>query len=181
MSQIENRERTLRRVVAVLDLPAEWIGKTSAWLILPMVGALVYEVVSRYAFGAPTIWAYDVTFMFYGTIFMVGAAYALREDQHVRADFLYNALPVRWRGAIDAFFYILFFFPAIAIFTYVTFGYAARSWSMQETMPSSPWMPYIYPFKSVMPLTGALLLLQGVSETIKSLYSVVTNKPFRIE
>lgn len=174
----ERPNNAIRRFVTILDFPAKWMGKAAAWLILGMMGALVFEVISRYVFGAPTVWAYDMTFMFYGTIFMIGAAYALGQDQHVRADFLYNVLPVRWQGVIDAFFYLFFFFPAIGIFTWLTYEYAARSWMMQETMPTSPWMPIIYPFKTVMPVTGVLLLVQGASETIKSLYSVATNERF---
>ncbi|MFC3104689.1 TRAP transporter small permease subunit [Salinisphaera aquimarina] len=167
--------------MAVLDLPGIWVGKAAAWLILPMTGALVFEVISRYAFGRPTSWAYDMTFMFYGSIFMLAAAYTLGRDQHVRADFLYNILPVRWQGASDAFFYFFFFFPAIGIFTWLTYQYAWRSWSIGESLVSSPWQPIIYPFKMVMPVTGALLLIQGLSETIKCLYCVVTNKRFTAE
>ncbi len=179
MTQSTDKEQSFRRAIEILDMPAVWLGKTAAWLILPMAGALVYEVVSRYVFGAPTIWAYDVTYMFYATIFMIGAAYTLCRDEHVRADFLYNRLSLRWQGVIDATCYIVLYFPAIGVFTWLTYQYAMRSWGMHETIPTSPWMPVIYPLKTVMPVAGLLLLIQGASELLKSLYCVVTNKRFR--
>lgn len=179
MTTRKTPEQTLRAVVAVLDWPGYWIGLLCAWLIVPMVAILVYEVVSRYLFDAPTIWAYDMTYMLYGSIFMLGAAYALGRDSHVRADFIYTWLPVRWQGFIDACFYLFLFFPALAIFTWLTLNYALQSWHMGERIPTSPWMPIIYPYKTVMPVTGLLLLIQGISEFLKSLYCVVTNRRFR--
>lgn len=176
--QVSEREQKLRRIVEILDLPAIWIGKAAAWLIIPMVGALVYEVVSRYVFDAPTIWAYDITYMLYAAVFMLASAYALARGEHVRADFFYNSLPVRWQGLIDAACYLIFFFPALAVFTWLTYEYALQSWMTGETIPTSPWMPVIYPLKTVMPVTGALLLIQGLSELLKSLYSVATNQRF---
>lgn len=172
-------ERRLRLVVAALDVPGRWVGKTAAWLIVPMVGVLVYEVISRYVFDSPTIWAYDITYMLYGALFMLGAAYTLQRDAHVRADFFYNILPVRWQGVIDATFHLFLFFPAIGIFTWLTAGYAYSSWISHERIPTSPWMPIIYPFKTLMPVTGLLLLIQGFSEFLKSLYCVVTNERYR--
>lgn len=169
----------LSPIIEMLDLPGRWVGKTVAWLIVPLIGVLVYEVVMRYVLNAPTIWAYDLTYMFYGTIFMLGAAYTLGRDAHVRAEILYQALSPRGQASLDAFFYLLFFFPAIGIFTWLTAGYALDSWQMEERIPSSPWMPIIYPYKTVMPITGLLLLIQGLSELLKSLYGIMTNRRYR--
>lgn len=179
MSSWQRRAESLKPIIAVLDLPAHWVGKAAAWLIVPLVGVLVYEVFMRYVLNSPTIWAYDLTYMFYGSIFMLGAAYALGRDAHVRADFIYQHLSPRGQGAIDGFFYLVFFFPAIGIFTWLTFEEAMHSWQIGERIPSSPWMPIIYPYKAVMPVTGALLLVQGVSELLKNLYSILTNNYFR--
>lgn len=175
------REARFRRIARVLDFPGMLVGKAAAWLILPMVGALAYEVVARFGFNRPTIWAYDVTYMFYGAMFMLCAAYTLGRDAHVRADFLFNILPPRWQGVIDALFIVLLFFPAMYLFTESTIGYAAISWERGERIPSSPWMPIIYPLKATMPIAGALLLIQGVSELVKSLFCILSNRRFREE
>lgn len=179
MALTEDGERRLRRTVAILDLPALWAGKLVAWLIVPMIGALITEVVMRYIIGRPTIWAYDITYMLYGTLFMLGAAYTLGRNGHVRADFLFNIMSPRWQGLIDGAFTLLLFFPAMLFFTLATYDYAAVSWMREERIPTSPWMPIIYPLKTVMPVTGALLMIQGVSELLKSIYCIATNRPFR--
>lgn len=174
-------EHRLRRVTALLDLPGIIVGKAAAWLIVPMMFALVYEVVARFAFNRPTIWAYDATYMLYAAMFMLGAAYALGRDAHVRADFLFNVLSPRTQGMIDALFILCLFFPAMYLFTMVTWDYAAVSWRRGERLPSSPLMPIIYPLKTVMPVTGALLLIQGFSELLKSGFAIATNRRFRQE
>lgn len=179
MTLTQAQERRLRQVTWWLDQPGYWVGKLVAWLILPMMGALVYEVVMRYGLNQPTLWAYDMTYMFYGTMFMLGAAYTLGRGAHVRADFLFNIMSPRWQGIIDGVFTLILFFPAIFFFTWVTFDFAVVSWDRGERAMTSPWMPPIYPLKTVIPIAGALLLIQGVSELLKSLYCVVTNRRFR--
>lgn len=179
MRMTPERERRLRRATEILDLPAVIVGKAAAWLILPMTGALVYEVIARFGFNRPTMWAYDATYMLYGALFMLGAAYTLGRDAHVRADFLFNVLPPRWQGTIDALFIVFLFFPAMYFFMLATFDYALVSWQRGERIPTSPMMPIIYPLKTVMPITGLLLLIQGVSELLKSYYSIASNRRFR--
>ncbi|WP_099865569.1 TRAP transporter small permease subunit [Pararhizobium haloflavum] len=179
MTQLD--EARLRKAVAILDLPGRIVGKAAAWLIIPMVGALAYEVIARFGFNSPTMWAYDATFMLYGTLFMLGAAYTLGLDSHVRADFLFNVLSPRWQGLIDGSFTLLLFFPAMYFFTVATFDYALTSWMRGERIPTSPMMPIVYPLKTVMPITGALLFVQGFSELLKSYYSIRTNTRFRSE
>lgn len=176
MSMQRNR---LFQIIHLLDQPARWVGLVAAWLIFPLMGALVYEVVARYVFNSPTVWAYDITYMIYATMFMLGAAYALYRGSHVRADFFYNALSPRAQGLIDATLYLVLFFPSIAFFTWRTGEFALTSWMQGERITTSPWMPAIYPLKTVMPVTGVLLLIQGVSETLKSLYAVSTNTLYR--
>ncbi|MEY8840637.1 TRAP transporter small permease subunit [Cribrihabitans sp. XS_ASV171] len=173
------REHRIRRITHWLDMPAMIVGKAAAWLILPMIVALVWEVVARFGFNRPTAWAYDATYMLYGALFMLGAAWTLGRDSHVRADFLFNVLPPRWQGVIDALFIVFLFFPAMYFFTEATWEYAAKSWMRGERIPTSPMMPIIYPLKTVMPITGILLLIQGVSELIKSYYNIATNRRFR--
>ena len=159
------------RTIRTLDRVSIVSGKAVAWLIIPMVGSLVYEVVARYLFNAPTEWAYDMTFMLYGTFFMLGAAYTLQKKGHIRTDSFYTAWSVKRQGWTDALCYLIFFFPALIAFLFVTWDYFAISYARQERIVTSPWMPIVYPFKFVMPLATALLLLQGVSEFIKSVYA----------
>ena len=169
----------LLRILRILEIPAIFFAKAGAWLILPLTAALVYEVVSRYIFNAPTIWAYDVTYMLAGTLFMLGSAYALRNGSHVRADFLLSALRPRWQALVDLVLYLVVYFPAIALFFMSSLGFATQSWQQLETYPQSPWVPIIYPLKTVIPVTCALLLLQGVAEVLKAQWTLRSDLPFQ--
>jgi TRAP-type mannitol/chloroaromatic compound transport system permease small subunit len=139
-----------------------------------MTLAVTYEVVARHFFRAPTMWAYDVTYMLYGTHFMLGTAYTLMRVGHVRTDMLYQHWSVRRQNLIDAIGYLFFFFPAMALLLYFGWQEAAHAWAIGEVSDASPWRPIIYPFKAVIPLTALLLLIQGVAEFLKSLYSIRT-------
>lgn len=163
--------RILTALIRALDPVSLWTGRIVAWLILPMVASLVYEVTARYAFDAPTVWAYDMTFMLFGGYFMLGAAYTLLRKGHIRTDSFYGAWPPRVQGWVDVACYLGFFFPAMIIFTWIGWDYFAKSWQQGERIVTSPWMPIVYPFKFVLPLSGLLLVLQGVSEFLKSLYA----------
>jgi TRAP-type mannitol/chloroaromatic compound transport system permease small subunit len=161
------------RCIRIIDAITEWGGKAIAWLVIPLIGSLVYEVFARYFFHAPTVWAYDVTYMIYGTLFMLGSAYTLLKGGHIRTDILYRMFSVRWQGIVDASLYLLFYFPGILLFFLAGWEYAAQSWEMQERTAVSPWRAYIFPFKTVIPVTLFLLLLQGVSELLKSVHAAV--------
>lgn len=163
--------KALVTAIHVLDDISVWTGKVVAWLIFPMVGGLVYEVVARYAFNAPTEWAYDMTYMLYGSFFMLGAAYTLQQKGHIRTDTFYSEWSVRKQGAVDAICYLLFFFPGLVVFLVVTWDFFVVSFERGERVVSSAWMPVIYPVKGALVVAVALLLLQGVSEFIKSLYA----------
>ncbi|MBS3906001.1 MAG: TRAP transporter small permease subunit [Syntrophaceae bacterium] len=163
-------EKTFR-IIRVIDALSDWSGRMTSWLVFPLVGGLGYEVFARYCFKAPTIWAYDVTYMLYGGVFMLGAAYTLYKKGHIRTDMLYHKFPVRWQGIVDASMYLFFFFPGMLLFLIIGGDYAYESWVMKERASISPWRPPIYPFKTVIPLTALLLLIQGASEFIKSLYA----------
>lgn len=163
----------LRRAIAFLDGVSLWSGKIVAWLIFPMVGSLVYEVIARYAFNAPTVWAYDMTYMLYGSFFMLGSAYTLLRKGHIRTDMFYMNWPVRRQGWVDTMCYVLFFFPGMIAFLVVSWDFFWISWERGERIVTSPWMPIVYPFKAAIPLATLLLLLQGVSELLKSLYAAL--------
>lgn len=159
--------------IRIIDSISIWSGKLTAWLIVPMVLALCYEVVSRYFFESPTIWAYDVTYMLYGSFFMLGAAYTLERGGHIRTDSFYGTWSARRQGLVDAVCYFLFFFPGLIAFLWFSWEFFYSSWQRNEATVTSPWMPIIYPFKFVLLVSTALLVLQGISEFLKSVYAAV--------
>jgi len=173
MTSYQSLPLALRRVVWVIDTISVWSGKLFCWLIIPMVLCLVYEVFARYLFDAPTVWAYDATYMIYGSHFMLGAAFTSVRQAHVRTDFLYQNWSPRWQGTVDATLYACLYFPAIGLFTWAGYDFASVSWEQREVGITGPWAPPLYPFKTVIPVTGAMLIMQGVSEFIKSLYAAV--------
>jgi TRAP-type mannitol/chloroaromatic compound transport system permease small subunit len=157
-----------------IDRFTDIIGQGVAWLNVPLVIAVAYEVIARYAFSAPTIWSFDVTYMLYGTIFMLGAAYALHKGAHIRTDFFFEAWSTRTKGVVDSVAYIFFFFPSLFIFLIVSGNEGWYAFTINEVSEQTPWRPILWPFKWVVPLTCLLLLIQGVSETIKSVFAAVT-------
>ena len=170
--------RLLAPMVRVIDRFAELCGVVIAWLMVPLVAAVVYEVVARYAFAAPTIWSFDLTYMLYGAMFMLGAAYALRVGAHIRTDFFWERWSLRTRGVIDSVAYVVFFFPGIALFFWVGWDEAWYAYDIGEMSEQTPWRPVLWPLKACVPLAAALLLLQGISELTKSLYAALTGQAF---
>jgi len=159
------------KAIALLDAISLWSGRIIAWLIIPMVLSLVYEVVARYIFDAPTEWAYDMTFMLYGSFFMIGSAYTLFKKGHIRTDSYYGGWSTRTQGWVDTICYLVFFFPPLIAFLVVGWDYFLRSYLQGERIVTSPWMPIVYPFKLAIPVATALLLLQGLSEFMKSVWA----------
>jgi TRAP-type mannitol/chloroaromatic compound transport system permease small subunit len=159
------------RLVRIIDQFTDTTGTWVAWLNVPLVAAVAYEVLARYLFNAPTIWSFDVTYMLYGTIFMLGSAYALHKGAHIRTDFFFEKWSIRTRGMIDSIAFIVFFFPSIFVFLLVSGAEGWYAFEIGETSEQTPWRPILWPFKWVVPLTCLLLLIQGVSETIKCVYA----------
>ncbi len=170
-SAIAHAPRTLARTISIIDSISIWSGKIVALLIIPMVASLVYEVTARYLFNAPTIWASDLSTMLYGAFFMLGSAFTLQRQQHIRTDFIYEKWSIRTKGIVDSILYITLYFPGLGIFLWVGWGFAWKSSMLQERIISSPWMPYIWPLKLAIPIATLLLLIQGISELLKSLYA----------
>jgi TRAP-type mannitol/chloroaromatic compound transport system permease small subunit len=162
------------RLVRSIDKFTDTTGTWVAWLNVPLVLAVSVEVISRYLFDAPTIWSFDVTYMLYGTIFMLGSAYALHKGAHIRTDFFFEKWSIRTKGMIDSIAFIVFFFPSIFVFLLVSGAEGWYAFEIGETSEQTPWRPILWPFKMVVPLTCLLLLIQGVSETIKSVYAART-------
>jgi TRAP-type mannitol/chloroaromatic compound transport system permease small subunit len=174
----EGLSPALISVIKVIDKISEWSGLIVCWLIIPLVGSLFWEVVARYVFSAPTIWAYDLSYMLYGAFFMLGAAYALYRGGHIRTDMLYQNWSPRRQGAIDAVCYLFLFFPAMLFMLWMGGQEAWHAWDIGERSDASPWRPILYPLKAVIPVTALMLLVQGISEFLKSVYAVRTNRLF---
>ncbi|MGI9383905.1 MAG: TRAP transporter small permease subunit [Methyloligellaceae bacterium] len=171
----ENTERRIRGVVRVIDGVNDWIGSyILALLTIPLLYVVCHEVISRYIFDAPTDWSYELTYMLYGSYFMLGAAYTLLKGGHVRTDIFYNNWSYRRRGIIDSFLYFFCFFPGMIFFFIFGFQEAIHAWEIGERSDATPWMPSLVPFKATIPAAAALLLLQGTSELLKSFYAAVT-------
>jgi TRAP-type mannitol/chloroaromatic compound transport system permease small subunit len=171
---LHNAPPSVAKLIRFFDRVSIVSGKAVGWFILPMSLSLVYEVVSRYLFNAPTIWASDLSNMLYGAFFMLGSAYALQRQQHIRTDFLYGKWTIRTRGIVDSACYIGLYFPALIFFLWVGTEFAYRSVLFNERVVTSPWMPIIWPLKIAIPVSTVLLLMQGVSELLKSLHAART-------
>jgi TRAP-type mannitol/chloroaromatic compound transport system permease small subunit len=138
---------------------------------MPLILGVTYEVVARYLLNAPTVWAYDLAYMLYGSIFMLGAAYALRHGAHVRTDFLYNGWSDRRKALVDAVGYLLFL-PALFFYLRSLGSHAKHSWDIGELSIESAWRPPLYPFKGMMVVAIVLLLFQSAVEFLRALATV---------
>ncbi|GAA0594901.1 TRAP transporter small permease subunit [Craurococcus roseus] len=157
----------MQRLLLGIDRLSTAIGQTFAWCILVLTAVVVYEVFVRYVFRAPTTWGYDVSYMLYGTLFMMAGAYALSRNGHVRGDFLYRNFPPQRQAWFDLVLYVLFFFPAIFAFMISGWTFFADSLRQNERSMFSPTGPVIWPFKFLIPVVGLLLLLQGLAEVVR--------------
>jgi TRAP-type mannitol/chloroaromatic compound transport system permease small subunit len=155
--------RVLDRVVTAIDAVSTGAGWFAGWLVVPLAIAVAYEVVARYAFNAPTRWVSTLTFLLYGSQFMLAAAYTLLKDGHIRTDVFYGRWSARTRAIVDGVSYVLFFFPGMVLILYAGTVEAWHAWEIGERVGG--WRAY--PFKGVIPLTALLLLLQGLSQLIK--------------
>ncbi len=155
------------RYIRFADSLSAMVGKTFGWLIILMTFGMSYEVLVRYMFNAPTPWSLDVSFIMYGTMFMMGGAYTLSRGGHVRGDFVYRTWKPRTQALVDLVLYILFFFPGILALVLTGWKYAARSWSYAEVSVNSPAGIPIYQFKSVIVAAGILLIIQGIAQVFR--------------
>jgi TRAP-type mannitol/chloroaromatic compound transport system permease small subunit len=153
--------------IAFADKLSASFGKAFGWLIIVMTAGMSYEVFSRYLFNRPTSWSLDVSFIMYGTLFMMGGAYTLSRNGHVRGDFLYRLWAPRTQATVDLVLYILFFFPGILALIFTGWKYAGRSWSYAEVSINSPAGIPIYQFKSVLVAAGLLLFIQGLAQVFR--------------
>jgi TRAP-type mannitol/chloroaromatic compound transport system permease small subunit len=157
----------VQRVLFAVDHISTWVGKTFGWMIVGLTLVVAYDVIMRYVFRAPTRWAYDVSYMLYGTLFMFAGAYTLSRNAHVRGDMFYRNWSVRTQATVDLICYILFFLPGIAALVFSGFFFAEQSRLLNERSFSSPGGPIIWPYKFVIPLAGFFMLLQGSVEIVR--------------
>jgi len=165
---------TVQRFLHVVDGISTWIGKASAWLIIVLTVVVCAEVFKRYAMNAPTSWIFDLENMLDGTLFMMCGAYTLAQNAHVRGDFLYSSMRPRTQATLDLMLYIIFFLPGIAALIYAGYFYAAESWSIAEHSNITADGPPVYHFKTVIPIAGALIMLQGVAEIVRCVVCLQT-------
>jgi TRAP-type mannitol/chloroaromatic compound transport system permease small subunit len=169
-------------LLRAIDRVSYWSGKASAWLIVGLTLVISVEVFKRYILNAPTAWIFDFNNMFYGTLFMMCGAYTLAAAGHVRADFVYSSLRPRAQAALDLALYLLFFVPGILGLIYAGYDYAALSWRIGEHSTVTAEGPPIYHFKTVIPVAGALVMLQGLAEIVRCLVCLRTGAwPPRLE
>jgi TRAP-type mannitol/chloroaromatic compound transport system permease small subunit len=153
-----------QRILHTIDGISTVAGKAAAWLIVALMALVCAEVFKRYILNMPTAWIFDASNMLYGTLFMLGGAYTLAQNAHVRGDFLYSSMRPRTQASLDLVLYIVFFLPGIAALAYAGWGYALDSWRINEHSNVTADGPPVYHFKFMIPLAGALLLLQGAAE-----------------
>tara|TARA_B110000003_G_C16558062_1_gene499259 strand:- start:603 stop:1196 length:594 start_codon:yes stop_codon:yes gene_type:complete len=153
-----------------------WIGRAFGWCILILTLSVTYEVFVRYVLNAPTVWAFDMMVQMYGGLFLMAGPYALAQDAHVRGDVLYRLFPIKMQARIDLVLYILFFFPGMLALFYFGYEIASDSWRYKEVSWNSPARIQIYFFKSLIPLAGGLLILQGISESMRCILCIRDGK-----
>jgi TRAP-type mannitol/chloroaromatic compound transport system permease small subunit len=166
----------VQKFLLTADHISTWTGKAAAWLIMLLMMTVCVEVFKRYLLNAPTAWIFDATNMMYGTIFMICGAYTLAQDAHVRGDFLYGSMKPRTQASFDLVLYIVFFLPGIVALVYAGIDYAGDSWRINEHSNVTSDGPAVYPFKTVIPIAGALVLIQGIAEIVRCIVCLKTGE-----
>ena len=181
----------MNQILFFIDRLSAWMGKAFAWCILILTFATTYEVFVRYVLRAPTSWAFDISYIMYGTLFTMAGAYALSRNAHVRGDFVYRLWPPRVQAGIELVLYFLFFFPGMLALIYAGIDYAAESWGFRPYGPqgpigeisiNSPAGVPVFPLKTILPIAAFLLLLQGIAETIRCIQCLKSGQwPARLQ
>ena len=164
----------MRSFIKFADTLSTSMGKAFSWCIVILMGGTCYEVTMAYVFNNPTLWNFDFSLQMYGAIFMMAGAYTLSTEAHVRGDVIYRLFPTRVQAWIDLILYFLFFFPGVIALAVYGYEYAALAWKIKETSWNSPAQIQIYMAKSLIPLSGALLTIQGISEVFRSIFCIQT-------
>jgi TRAP-type mannitol/chloroaromatic compound transport system permease small subunit len=166
------------RIVRVIDGFSNAIGKVISLGMLFLVLSISYECFSRYLFNAPTIWVFETNYMVNGSMFMLGCAYALLKGAHVRTDIFWDSFSERKKGLIDFWSYLLLFYPTMIIFFVISADDAWFAYQLGERSEQTPWRPLLWPFRAAVPAMALLMMIQGISETLKSWYQIRTGQEF---
>jgi TRAP-type mannitol/chloroaromatic compound transport system permease small subunit len=162
----------LERLLHAVDKVSTRVGQAFSWLIVALTLLVSWEVFSRYVLNNPHAWAFDAMIILYGTLFMMAGAYTLSQNAHVRGDVIYGYFRPRTQATIDLTLYVVFFLPGVIALVWAGYYYAAESWSIRERSSVMYEGPPIYPFKTVIPVAGAFLLMQGVVEIIRCIVCI---------
>ena len=157
----------MQKLFLTVDRLSTWIGQFFSWLVVGLTALIGYEVFSRYVLNSPHAWAFDAMIMMYGTMFMMAGAYTLSKNGHVRGDILYGFLKPRTQAIFDLILYVVFFIPGVIALAYAGYEYAADSWKILEHSSITADGPPLYPFKTIIPLAGVILLIQGIVEILR--------------
>ena len=172
----------VQKLLHTIDGISTWFGKTAAWLIIVLMLVVCVEVFKRYIMNMPTAWIFDLDNMLYGTLFMLCGAYTLAQNAHVRGDFLYSSMRPRMQAGLDLVLYIVFFIPGIAALIYAGYTFAVDSWLINEHSNVTANGPPVYQFKAMIPLAGALVMLQGIAEIVRCVVCLRTGEwPSRLK
>jgi TRAP-type mannitol/chloroaromatic compound transport system permease small subunit len=172
----------VQRFLYAVDEFSTWVGKIAAWLIIGLMVVVCVEVFKRYMLNAPTAWIFDAENMLYGSFFMLAGAYTLAQNAHVRGDFLYSSMRPRVQAWLDFVLYLVFFVPGIAALIYAGYHYAWDSWHILEHSTVTADGPPVYYFKTVIPIAGAMVMLQGIAEIVRCVVCIRTGEwPSRLK
>ena len=163
---------TMQKLLLFVDRISTWVAQAFSWLIVALTLHISWEVFSRYVLDHPRAWAFDAMIMMYGTLFMMAGAYTLAKNGHVRGDVIYGFFTPRAQAILDLTLYIVFFIPGIVALTYADYFYASESWAINEHSNITAEGPPVYPFKTVIPLAGAFVLVQGIVEIIRCIICI---------
>jgi len=170
----------MHRFIFLVDSFSAWVGKAFAWCILLLTFGTAYEVFVRYALRDPTSWAFDISYMMYGTLFMMAGAYTLSRDGHVRGDVVYRLWKPQTQAKVELVLYLIFFFPGVTALILAGMDYALESWSynggLGEVSVMSPANVPIFQFKLIIPAAGALLFLQGIAQVCRCILCMKTGE-----
>jgi len=166
----------MQKLLLFVDKVSTWVGQAFSFLILALTLHVSWEVYSRYVLDAPRAWAFDVMIMMYGTLFMMAGAYTLAKNSHVRGDVIYGFFTPRAQATLDLTLYIVFFIPGVIALVWAGYTYAAESWAINEHSNITSEGPPVYPFKTVIPVAGALVLMQAIVEIIRCVICIKQGK-----
>lgn len=166
----------VQRLLLLADHVSTWCGKLFSWIIHLLAGVVCIEVFKRYLLNQPTAWIFDAEYMMYGTLFMMAGAYTLAQNGHVRGDFIYGSLKPRTQAWLDLMLYIVFFLPGIGALVYAGIDFAHASWVIKEHVSTTADGPPVYHFKAIIPLAGALMLIQGLAEIVRCVVCIRTGQ-----